>query len=219
MGAGRSTVGGTRAKAIARAFQVERPRDADGLVPPVEVRADFAVRRNFCMHVAVGHAVKDGLDNGSEIIRIDPLVHLGDDVRRIQDAGHLARRCRAGGRRVGRTRGGIAENLPVAAGAKGAPTGCPHSLQNFAPIGSSMPHAAHVSPSLAPHSRQNFHPGGLPCWHRGHCIRGPSSAPRGDCGPAAYPSRNAQEEQATPPRTEGGVMNAGNEILGPRRLR
>ena len=49
-------------------------------------------------------------------------------------------------------------------------TDCPHSRQNFAPAGSSVPHAAHLRARGVPHSRQNFACGGFSCWQRGHLI-------------------------------------------------
>src|SRR5262245_4885822 len=53
--------------------------------------------------------------------------------------------------------------------------GFPHSRQNFAPAGSSVPHIAHLRARAVPHSRQNFAWGGFSWWQRGHLIMQPSS--------------------------------------------
>src|SRR5262245_34937881 len=62
--------------------------------------------------------------------------------------------------------------LKLSCPAVGPPTALPHSRQNLAPAGSSVPHWLHPSASRVPHSRQNFACGGFSCWPRGHFMLG-----------------------------------------------
>src|SRR5262245_14841793 len=54
-------------------------------------------------------------------------------------------------------------------------TGSPHSLQNFAPAGSSVAHDWQMTASFRPHSRQNLASPGLSCRHWGQRITLPGS--------------------------------------------
>jgi hypothetical protein len=65
----------------------------------------------------------------------------------------------------GEVLGGVGVGIPNRAGGDraGPATACPHSLQNFAPLGSSVPQARHLSASRRPHSKQNLASPGLSC--------------------------------------------------------
>jgi hypothetical protein len=66
-------------------------------------------------------------------------------------------------------------NLSLRGTADPSLSGWPHSLQNLAPTGRSVPHDEHLKPNEAPHWRQNFEPEGFSWWHRAHCMPEPPS--------------------------------------------
>ena len=88
------------------------------LIFVVDLAADLAARVVHCVHVDVGHARPDGLNDRSDIAGRNSLGRRADDIGGVDDSGY--RRPRGSPGRAGRLAATAAEESSDAAGEKTA---------------------------------------------------------------------------------------------------
>jgi hypothetical protein len=91
----------------------------------------------------------------------------------------------------------------------GAPTGCPHSAQNFAVGETWVPQLEQVRMSAPPHSSQNFALGEFSCWHREHVISGPPIEMARGPGQGSRTGLNLSRDSARMPEARGREVGKG----------